>query len=160
MRLYFFIVVIVSLLVSPCICDLVTSDSITLQTLDGRSKDTSFTKQETIVFKSGKEVSSRVQVLPYVDIVANVNQGDKTISFVQYKKGYYEGYYSYGRSSSFPWGIYWRIETKDYLFIYADFQKRSTYVIPIGKEQFEKVFYTPISSGKLPSVIDVQGLIA
>ena len=123
----------------------------------------SFTAHQTvkILLSLGKEkVEPIVQINPGADLVVSANYAGGDADIVQVGKERIEGYYSYGKSSTYPWGIYWAINDigGKPMLVYAEFSKRSTYYIPISYDSVAEL-KGQIEKGEIPSLVTVQKVV-
>ena len=110
------------------------------------------------ILTSEKErVEPVVQVWPSSDIVIKANYAGGDTQTVQYDKNKIEGYYSYGKSSRYPWGIYWCIHDLNGkpMIVFSEFSKRSVWFSPISSEQVSEITAI-LNKGEIPDITLVQ----
>lgn len=115
----------------------------------------------TITGATEKEkVEPVVQVQPGMALVIKANYAGSEVDVVQVGKDSIEGYYSYGKSSTYPWGIYWCIHDVGGkpLLVYSEFSGRKTWYAPIGTKTVESLTAT-LEKGELPDISIIQAAV-
>ena len=110
------------------------------------------------ILTSEKErVEPVVQVWPSSDIVIKANYAGGDTQTVQYDKNKIEGYYSYGKSSTYPWGIYWCIHDLNGkpVIVFSEFSKRSVWFSPISSDNIEEITAI-LNKGEIPDISLIQ----
>lgn len=106
-----------------------------------------------ILTSEKEKVEPVVQVWPSSDIVIKANYAGGDAQIVQVGKDKIEGYYTYGKSGAYPWGIYWCVSDINGkpMLVYAEFSKRSVWYAPIGSETVESLM-AALNKGELPDI--------
>ena len=104
-----------------------------------------------------QKVEPIVQVNPGASLVVEANYAGGDAEIVQVGKDKIEGYYSYGKSSTYPWGIYWCIHDigGKPMIVFSEFSKRSVWYSPISPEQVEEITAI-LNKGEIPDITLVQ----
>lgn len=101
-----------------------------------------------------------VQVNPGADLVVKANYAGGDVDLVQVAKDKIEGYSTYGKSSSHPWGIYWCIHDigGKPMLVYAEFSGRKVWYAPVGKKTIDSLTAT-LDKGELPDITVIQAAV-
>lgn len=111
-----------------------------------------------ITLTSGKEkVEPIIQMNPGADLVISANYVGGDVDVVQVGKDKIEGYYSYGKSSAYPWGIYWCIHDigGKPMIVFSEFSKRSVWYSPISSDKAEEIAAI-LNKGDIPDITLIQ----
>jgi hypothetical protein len=110
-----------------------------------------------ILTSEKEKVEPVVQVWPSSDIVIKANYAGGDAQIVQVGKGKIEGYYSYGKSSAYPWGIYWCIHDVGGkpVIIFSEFSKRSVWYSPVSSDTVEEIAAI-LNKGDIPDITLIQ----
>lgn len=114
-----------------------------------------------LTLTSGKEkVEPVVQLNPGADLVVSANYAGGDADIVQVGKDRIEGYYTYGKSSAYPWGIYWSIYdvSGKPILILSEFSKRSVWYAPISSENVEEI-QGILGNGEMPDISLLQKVV-
>jgi len=113
-----------------------------------------------ITITSGKEkVEPILQLNPSASLVVKANYQGKEISIVQASKTRIEGYYSYGKSITYPWGFYWCVHLGEKpMLIYSEFSGKKTWYNPISQKTIDSL-NTAIEKGELPDISIIQAAV-
>lgn len=97
-----------------------------------------------------------LQLNPSASLVVKADYAAKEVSVVQVSKSRIEGYYSYGKSTTYPWGFYWCVHLGERpMLIYSEFSKRSTWYNPISQKTIDSL-NAAIEKGELPDISIIQ----
>lgn len=148
-----------------------TSDTVEISTKSGTGWDKlssgdlsakTITKAEPVklTLTSEKEKLEPVlQINPDASLLVKANYQGKEISIVQASKTRIEGYYSYGKSTTYPWGFYWCVHLGEKpMLIYSEFSKRSTWYNPISQKTIDSL-NAAIEKGELPDISIIQAAV-
>ena len=141
-----------------------TKDATTWVSMEqGDIASVSFTAHQTvkILLSLGKEkVEPIVQINPGADLVVSANYAGGDADIVQVGKERIEGYYTYGKSSTYPWGIYWSINNINGkpVLVLSEFYKRSVWYAPISSESVEEIRVI-LNKGEMPDVSLLQKVV-
>ena len=117
------------------------------------------TKAEPVklTFTSGKEkLEPVIQINPDASLLVKADYTAKEVFVVQASKSRIEGYYSYGKSTTYPWGFYWCVHLGEKpMLIYSEFSKRSTWYNPISQKTIDSL-NAAIGKGELPDITIIQ----
>lgn len=104
-----------------------------------------------------QKIEPVVQINPGASLVVSANYAGGDADIVQVGKDKIEGYYSYGKSSTYPWGIYWCIHDVGGkpMIVFSEFSKRSVWYSPISSDQVEEITGI-LNNGEIPDVITIQ----
>lgn len=110
-----------------------------------------------ILTSEKEKVEPVVQVWPSSDIVIKANYAGGDAQIVQVGKDKIEAYYTYGKSSTYPWGVYWSIHDLNGkpMIVFSEFSKRSVWFSPISSEQVDEITAI-LNKGEIPDVTLVQ----
>lgn len=114
-----------------------------------------------ITLTSGKEkVEPIIQMNPGADLVISANYAGGDVDVVQVGKDRIEGYYTYGKSSTYPWGIYWCVNDigGKPMLVYSEFSKRSVWYAPIGQKTIDGLVAS-LGKGELPDISIIQAAV-
>lgn len=115
-------------------------------------------KAVKLSISSDKEKIEPVILLnPDSDLVVQANYAGGDAQIVQVGKDKIEGYYSYGKSSAYPWGVYWCIHEVGGkpVIVFSEFSKRSVWFSPISSDKVGEITAT-LNKGELPDIILLQ----
>lgn len=103
------------------------------------------------------KVEPVVQVTPGADLVVRANYAGGTVDYVQMSKDTIEGYSTYGRSSVYPWGIYWCVHDVGGkpMLVYAEFSGRKVWCVPVGQKVIDALTAT-LEKGEIPDIFIIQ----
>lgn len=109
------------------------------------------------VVDAKKKVEPVVQINPGASLVVEGNYAGGDSQIVQVGKDKIEGYYSYGKSSAYPWGIYWCIHdiSGKPMIVFSEFSKRSVWYSPISSAQVEEIAAI-LNKGTIPDITLIQ----
>lgn len=115
-------------------------------------------KVEPVVQK--EKVEPVVQVNPGADLVVKANYAGGDIDYVQVGKDKIEGYSTYGKSSTYPWGIYWCIHDigGKPMLVYAEFSGRKVWYAPVGQKTIDSLTAT-LEKGEMPDIAIIQAAV-
>lgn len=104
-----------------------------------------------------QKIEPIVQVNPGANLVVQANYVGGDAQIVQVGKNKIEGYYSYGKSSTYPWGIYWCIHDVGGkpMIVFSEFSKRSVWYSPISSNSVEEIAAI-LNKGTIPDITLVQ----
>lgn len=110
--------------------------------------------------------SEREKVEPVIlvnagaDIVIKADYTGKEVDVVQVSKSSIEGYYSYGKSSTYPWGIYWCVHDigGKPMLVYSEFSGRRVWYNPIGQKTIDALTAS-LEKGELPDISIIQAVV-
>jgi len=111
----------------------------------------------TITGAEKEKVEPVVLIQPGMDLVVKANYEGSEVDVVQVGKASIEGYYSYGKSSLYPWGIYWCIHDigGKPVLVYSEFSGRKVWYAPIGTKIVDALT-TTLEKGELPDISIIQ----
>jgi hypothetical protein len=107
-----------------------------------------------------EQVEPVVQVQPGMDLVIKADYAASEISVVQIGKDRIEGYYSYGKSSTYPWGFYWCIHDiggKPFV-VYSEFSGQKVWYNYIGQKSVDALTAI-LERGELPDISIIQAAV-
>jgi hypothetical protein len=109
------------------------------------------------VVDAKKKVEPVVQINPGASLVVEANYAGGDAQFVQVGKNKIEGYYSYGKSSAYPWGIYWCIHDVGGkpMIVFSEFSKRSVWYSPVSSDTVEEIAAI-LNKGDIPDITLIQ----
>lgn len=98
-----------------------------------------------------------LQVSPDSKLYISKDTDKNTVSYANKFSDRIEGYYSYGKSSAYPWGIYWCIHDLNGkpMIVFSEFSKRSVWFSPISSDKVGEITAT-LNKGELPDIILLQ----
>jgi hypothetical protein len=101
-----------------------------------------------------------IQILPGADLVVAADYSGRTVDVVQVRSDRIEGYYSYGKSNTYPWGFYWCVyDLKGKPFVvYSEFSTRSVWYNYISAENVGKL-NDAINMGACPDIGIIQRMV-
>jgi hypothetical protein len=104
-----------------------------------------------------QKVEPIVQINPGASLVVSANHAGGDAEIVQVGKDKIEGYYSYGKSSTYPWGIYWCIHDigGKPMIVFSEFSKRSVWYSPISSDKAEEIAAI-LNKGDIPDITLIQ----
>lgn len=107
-----------------------------------------------------EKVEPVVQVNPGADLVVKANYAGGDIDYVQVGKDKIEGYSTYGKSSTYPWGIYWCIHDigGKPMLVYAEFSGRKVWYAPVGQKTIGALTAS-LEKGELPDISIIQAAV-
>lgn len=107
-----------------------------------------------------EKIEPVIQLNPGADILVSANYQGGDANIVQVGKGRIEGYYTYGKSSHYPWGIYWCINDINGkpVLILSEFSKRSVWYAPISSESVEEI-RAILNKGEMPDISLLQKVV-
>lgn len=107
-----------------------------------------------------EKVEPVVQVNPGADLVVKANYAGGDIDYVQVGKDKIEGYSTYGKSSTYPWGIYWCIHDigGKPMLVYAEFSGRKVWYAPVGQKTIDSLTAT-LEKGEMPDIAIIQAAV-
>lgn len=114
-----------------------------------------------ITLTSGKEkVEPIIQMNPGADLVISANYVGGDVDVVQVGKDRIEGYYTYGKSNTYPWGIYWCIHDigGKPMIVFSEFSKRSVWYSPISSNSVEEIAAI-LNKGTIPDISIIQAAV-
>lgn len=122
-----------------------------------------FTKPEAVKLTLSSAVDEKqkvepvVQINPGASLVMEGNYAGGDAEIVQVGKDKIEGYYSYGKSSTYPWGIYWCIHDVGGkpVIVFSEFSKRSVWYSPISSDKVEEIAAI-LNKGDIPDIKMIQ----
>ena len=93
------------------------------------------------------------------DVIIFDSQESNT-DIVQYSFDYIEGYYTYGKSSTYPWGIYWCIHDigGKPMLVYAEFSGRKVWYAPVGQKTVD-MLTASLDKGELPDISIIHAAV-
>lgn len=123
-----------------------------------------FSKPATykITIESGKlQVSNLIiQILPNAQVfAARASYTSKNAGFVQYNSEKYECYYAYASGWRVPWLSMWQYYIKTNTLVYTDYSTKRIYVVQTSPKWFDTYIKTPVASGNLPSLVDIEVMV-
>jgi hypothetical protein len=101
-----------------------------------------------------EKVEPVVQVWPAADsLVVQANYAGGEVDVALVGKSRIEAYYSYGKSSTYPWGIYWCVNDVGGkpMLVYSEFSGRKVWYAPIGQKTVDTLTAT-LEKGELPGI--------
>jgi len=107
-----------------------------------------------------EKIEPVVQVQPGMDLVIKADYAASEISVVQIGKDRIEGYYSYGKSSTYPWGFYWCIHDiggKPFV-VYSEFSGQKVWYNYIGQKSVDALTAI-LERGELPDISIIQAAV-
>jgi len=106
------------------------------------------------------KVEPMVLIQPGMDLVVKANYAGSEVDVVQVGKASIEGYYSYGKSSTYPWGIYWCIHDigGKPVLVYSEFSGRKVWYAPVGTKTVDALM-TTLEKGELPDISIIQAAV-
>jgi hypothetical protein len=102
-----------------------------------------------------------VQVWPSTSkVVVKPNYAGSEVDVVLVGTDRIEGYYSYGKSSTYPWGIYWCVHDigGKPMVVYSEFSGRKVWYTPIGTTTVDSLTAI-LEKGKLPDISIIQAAV-
>ena len=106
-----------------------------------------------------EKVEPVVQVWPGADLVVSANYAGGDADVVQVGKERIEGYYSYGKSTIYPWGFYWCIHLGEKpMLVYSEFSGKKTWYNPISQKTIDSL-NAAIEKGELPDISIIQAAV-
>lgn len=106
-----------------------------------------------------QKVEPVIQVNTDADLVVQADYAAKEIRVVQVGKDRIEGYYSYGKSSTYPWGFYWCVHLGEKpLMVYSEFSGRKVWYNYVGQKTVDTLTAT-IEKGELPDISIIQAAV-
>lgn len=151
-----------------------SKDTVTIATKDSKDAVTwvdlaqgdiasvSFTSAQTVKISvvgalKDQKVEPIVQVNPGASLVMEGNYAGGDAQIVQVGKDKIEGYYSYGKSSAYPWGIYWCIHDVGGkpMIVFSEFSKRSVWFSPISSDKVDEIAGI-LNKGEVPDLSLIQ----
>ena len=104
-----------------------------------------------------QKIEPIVQLNPGASLVVEGNYAGGDAQIVQVGKDKIEGYYSYGKSSPYPWGIYWCIHDVGGkpVIIFSEFSKRSVWYSPVSSDTVEEIAAI-LNKGDIPDITLIQ----
>ena len=104
-----------------------------------------------------EKIEPIVQINPGSDLVVAANYIGGDAQIVQVGKDRIEGYYTYGKSSTYPWGVYWSIHDLNGkpMIVFSEFSKRSVWFSPISSEQVDEITAI-LNKGEIPDIVTIQ----
>ena len=110
-----------------------------------------------ILTSEKEKVEPVVQVWPSSDIVIKANYAGGDAQIVQVGKDRIEGYYTYGKSNTYPWAIYWCIHDLNGkpVIVFSEFSKRSVWYSPISSDKVDEITVI-LNKGEIPDITLVQ----
>ena len=108
-----------------------------------------------------EKVEPVVQVWPDADrVVVKANYAGGDVEYVQASKDKIEGYSTYGKSSTYPWGIYWCIHDigGKPMLVYAEFSGRKVWYAPVEQKTIDTLIAT-LDKGELPDITIIQAAV-
>jgi len=107
-----------------------------------------------------EKVEPIVQVNPGADLVVKANYAGGDVDLVQTSKDKIEGYSTYGKSSTYPWGIYWCVHDigGKPMLVYAEYSGRKVWYAPIGKKTIDALTAT-LEKGEIPDITIIQAAV-
>lgn len=113
-----------------------------------------------ILTSEKEKVEPVVQVWPGSDLIVSANYVGGDADIVQVGKDRIEGYYTYGKSSAYPWGIYWSIHDINGkpVLVYSEFSGKKTWYNPISQKTIDSL-NAAIERGELPDISIVQAAV-
>jgi hypothetical protein len=122
----------------------------------------SFTSAQTVKISvvgalKDQKIEPVVQINPGASLVVSANYAGGDAQIVQVGKNKIEGYYSYGKSSTYPWGIYWCIHDVGGkpVIIFSEFSKRSVWYSPVSSDTVEEIAAI-LNKGDIPDITLIQ----
>jgi len=165
------LLIIAALTAHTAALTITTSDTVELSTKgesgwdklsSGDLSTKTITKAEPVklTFTSEKEkLEPILQLNPSASLLVKANYQGKEISIVQASKSRIEGYYSYGKSTTYPWGFYWCVHLGERpMLIYSEFSKRSTWYNPVSQKTIDNL-NAAIDRGVLPDISIIQAAV-
>lgn len=107
-----------------------------------------------------EKLESVVQVNPGADLVVKANYAGGDVDLVQTSKDKIEGYSTYGKSSTYPWGIYWCVHDigGKPMLVYAEFSGRKVWYAPVGQKTIDTLIAT-LEKGEIPDITIIQAAV-
>ena len=107
-----------------------------------------------------EKVEPIIQLNPGADLVVSANYLGGDANIVQVGKERIEGYYTYGKSSLYPWGIYWCINDigGKPVLVLSEFSKRSVWYAPISSENVAEI-QGILGNGEMPDISLLQKVV-
>ncbi len=108
-----------------------------------------------------EKVEPVVQVWPAADsLVVQANYAGGEVDVALVGKSRIEAYYSYGKSSTYPWGIYWCV---NYIggkpvLVYSEFSGRKVWFAPVGQKTIDTLTAS-LDKGELPDISIIQAAV-
>jgi hypothetical protein len=107
------------------------------------------------------KVEPVVQVWPSTSkVVVKPNYAGSEVDVVLVGTDRIEGYYSYGKSATYPWGFYWCIHDingKPFV-VYSEFSGRRVWYNFIGQKSVDELTAT-LEKGELPDISIIQAAV-
>ena len=175
MKKIFFLIICLSVLVICTSALTITSvDTVDVSTKDSKNS-TSWDKVEsgnlvdlnilkptsvklTVSDSLAKEkVEPIIQVSSDSDILVKADEKYETVNIIISDKSRIEGYYTYGKNNTYPWGIYWCIHNigEKPILVYSEFSGRKVWYAPVGTKAVESLTAT-LEKGELPDISIIQ----
>jgi len=101
-----------------------------------------------------EKVEPVVQVWPAADsLVVQANYAGGEVDVALVGKSRIEAYYSYGKSSTYPWGIYWCVNDigGKPVLVYSEFSGRKVWFAPVGQKTIDTLTAS-LDKGELPDI--------
>lgn len=119
------------------------------------SGDVYKTQTLKITFDKSKDIF--YQVMPHTTIVSDIKND---VNIVQITSNTMEGYYSYGKSSAYPWGIYWCIHDigGKPTMVYSEFSGRKVWYASIGQKTVDTLMVS-LEKGELPDISIIHAAV-
>ena len=104
-----------------------------------------------------QKIEPIVQLNPGASLVVEGNYAGGDAQIVQVGKDKIEGYYSYGKSSAYPWGVYWCIHDLNGkpMIVFSEFSKRSVWFSPISSDKVDEIAGI-LNKGEVPDIAMIQ----
>lgn len=85
---------------------------------------------------------------------------EKDIHTAQVSPNRIEGYYTYAKSNSYPWGVYWCIHNYNAkpVLVYSEFSGRKVWYAPISTATVEKIL-ADVEGGNIPDILTIQKVV-
>lgn len=108
-----------------------------------------------------EKVEPVVQVWPAADsLVVQANYAGGEVDVALVGKSRIEAYYSYGKSSTYPWGIYWCVNDigGKPMLVYSEFAGRKVWFAPVGQKTVDTLT-TSLEKGELPDLSIIHAAV-
>lgn len=149
--------------------DISTKDSKNATSWDklesGSIADLSITKPTSIKLTVSdpmekEKIESIIQISSNPDIIVKADEKYETVNVISIEKDRIEAYYSYGKSSTYPWGIYWCVNDigGKPVLIYSEFSGRKVWFAPIGQKTIDTLTAS-LEKGELPDITVIQAAV-
>lgn len=108
-----------------------------------------------------EKVEPVVQVWPAADsLVVQANYAGGEVDVALVGKSRIEAYYSYGKSSTYPWGVYWCVNDigGKPMLVYSEFAGRKVWYAPVGQKTVD-MLTASLDKGELPDISIIHAAV-